>query len=306
MSTSLTVVITTKNRPVFAADAITSVINQTEPAVNIIVVDDGSEQPIEQQLEKRLAEKCTFIRNESSRGVSAARNSGAKSASGEWVLFLDDDDWLSLDYIKELNDFLNTDNPVHFCWPSRTLFDASNSSRIERNAPEALIETEHPNPAALKSLMDTGCSGTAFRVSTLTEVGGFDESLTMSEDRDLSFRLLASGYSGYPVTGARIYVRIHNSERLSTNTNDNSQAESDMRVIAKNIEFLKQHPLLADKYIGRVARRLWERGFKKEAIQAINLLCRIQPFSIRARKRQVGWTVKHSFARKNNSSKARR
>lgn len=307
MLTSVTVVITTKNRPAYAAEAITSVIDQTEPAINIVVVDDGSELPIEQQLEMRLAEKCTFIRNESSFGVSAARNIGAKAASGDWVLFLDDDDWFSIDYIKELSKALKTvnNNTVHFCWPSRTLVDASSGSRTEKNAPKPLTATEHPNLESLKSLMDTGCSGTAFKVSTLTAVGGFDESLTMSEDRDLSFRLLASGYSGHPVAGARIFVRIHDSERLSTNTKDNSQAESDMRVIAKNIELLRQYPLLAEKYIGRVAKRLWERGFKKEAIQSINLLCSIHPLSIRARKRQIVWTLKQKFSRDNSSNKGK-
>jgi glycosyltransferase involved in cell wall biosynthesis len=45
MLTFFTVVITTKNRPAYAAEAITSVIDQTEPAVNIVVVGDGNELP---------------------------------------------------------------------------------------------------------------------------------------------------------------------------------------------------------------------------------------------------------------------
>lgn len=292
MPTSVDIVITTRNRPVYAAEAIASAIDQTEPAANIIVVDDGSDHPIEQQIEPKLAKHCTFIRNEISAGVSAARNKGSGASSGDWVVFVDDDDWLSGTYIKELKHFIEAyESALDFCWPSRTLVYETTGQHATKHAPPPKPTLTGHDDEDLNSLMETGCSGTAFKASTLETIGGFDETLVMSEDRDLTFRLLTAGYLGRPVSASRIFIRIHEGERLSTSAKNNAQAKSDIQVLSNNLEFLKQHPVLAEKYIGRVAKRLWERGYRKEAIHAINLLCRIRPFSIRARKRQVSWRL---------------
>lgn len=290
MPTSVDIVITTRNRPIYAAEAIASATDQTEPATNIIVVDDGSDHPIEQQIEPKLAEQCTFIRNDISAGVSAARNRGSSASSGDWVVFVDDDDWLSRTYIEELKRFIEAyDGALDFCWPSRTLVYDATGQHATKYAPASMPTRIGHNEEDLNSLMETGCSGTAFKVSTLETVCGFDETLVMSEDRDLAFRLLAAGHCGRPVTASRIFIRIHEGERLSTSAKNHAQAKSDMQVLSNNLEFLKQHPVLAEKYIGRVAKRLWERGYRKEAIYAINLLCSIRPLSIRARKRQLSW-----------------
>lgn len=290
MFPSVDIVITTRNRPVYAAEAISSALEQTEPATNIIVVDDGSDQPIQQRIEPKLAKQCIFIRNEISAGVSAARNMGSHASSGDWVVFVDDDDWLSLTYIEELKHFLETyDANVDFCWPSRTLVYEATGKHATKYAPASRPAQGGHDDEDLNSLMETGCSGTAFKTSTLKAIGGFDEALVMSEDRDLSFRLLAAEYRGTPVTASRIFIRVHDGERLSTSARNHAQARSDIQVLCNNLEFLKQHPVLAEKYIGRVAKRLWERDYRVEAVHAINLLCSIRPFSVRARKRQLSW-----------------
>lgn len=293
MSTSVDIVITSRNRPAYVAEAILSAAEQTESFASIIVVDDGSDQPIEQQVKPHLAKMCKFVRNEKSAGVSAARNKGTNVASGDWIVFLDDDDWLCRDYVRELGRFLQAQSDlVHFCWPSRTLVYAATGEHVIKNAPATHLKPDQSKEICFNSLMETGCSGSAFKSDTLRAIGGFDETLVMSEDRDLSFRLLAAGYQGSSVTLARIFIRIHSGERLSTSAKDTAQARSDMQVLAKNWEFLKQNPTLAEKYIGRVAKRLWERDFRKEATHAVDLLCSIRPFSVRARKRQLAWHLR--------------
>lgn len=88
--TLLTVVITTHDRPLTLQRAVDSALAQTIPGVEVIVVDDGSSPPaqIEQHGDARL------IRTPANRGVCAARNVGLRSARGEYVTFLDDDDVL--------------------------------------------------------------------------------------------------------------------------------------------------------------------------------------------------------------------
>ena len=93
---SVTVVIPTRERLRFLEEAITSVLDQTRPVDQILVVDDGSAKPAQAAI-RRLTERSPRIevRHLSKRGgVSAARNLGLDYARGDFLLFLDDDDLL--------------------------------------------------------------------------------------------------------------------------------------------------------------------------------------------------------------------
>jgi len=92
-SPSISVVIPTFNRALLLSRALRSVVTQTLPADEIIVVDDGSSDGTLQILAEAYP-SITKIR-QANCGVSAARNRGIEAASGEWIAFLDsDDEWL--------------------------------------------------------------------------------------------------------------------------------------------------------------------------------------------------------------------
>lgn len=85
-----TVVIPTFNRASLVPKAIESVLAQTHPAAEIIVVDDGSKD----NTREVLAAYGSRIRpiHQANAGLSGARNSGIQAATSEWIAFLDDDD----------------------------------------------------------------------------------------------------------------------------------------------------------------------------------------------------------------------
>ncbi len=85
----ISVVIPSKNRPHFLKVAVESVLQQTYQTVEVIVIDDGSTPAIQLADDSRI----TVIRFEKSRGSAAARNYGLQIAKGEYVAFLDDDDY---------------------------------------------------------------------------------------------------------------------------------------------------------------------------------------------------------------------
>ena len=88
----ISVIIPTYNRYEFVNRAINSVINQTYKDIEIIVVDDCSEDPRYQELSKN--KNIKYFRLDKRSGLPACgRNLGIKNSSGEWVAFLDDDDY---------------------------------------------------------------------------------------------------------------------------------------------------------------------------------------------------------------------
>ncbi len=88
----ITVIIPVHARVRFLDQAVGSVLQQTHPRVEVIVVDDGSPVAIAPQV-GRLAGKVRFLR-QANGGPGAARNAGLREAQGDYCLFLDDDDFL--------------------------------------------------------------------------------------------------------------------------------------------------------------------------------------------------------------------
>ncbi len=89
----ISVIIPTYNRCELLQRAVLSVLKQTRPADEIIIIDDGSTDGTAELIPKKFPQ-ILYSRQEN-KGVSAARNAGIESASGEWIAFLDSDDtWL--------------------------------------------------------------------------------------------------------------------------------------------------------------------------------------------------------------------
>ena len=92
----VSIVIPTFNRPYYLTEALASLVAQSSGDWEVVVVDDGSDPPVDREwIRDQLAERdFQLIRHPSSRGVPAAKNAGAAAARGELITFLDDDDWL--------------------------------------------------------------------------------------------------------------------------------------------------------------------------------------------------------------------
>lgn len=91
----LSVVIPTWNRAHVVCEAIESALSQREGQVQVIVVDDGSTDDTADVLAHKFGSGIHLLRRARRRGAGAARNAGARLASGELIAFLDSDDiWL--------------------------------------------------------------------------------------------------------------------------------------------------------------------------------------------------------------------
>ena len=87
----VSVIITTYNRPNYLEEAVKSVVNQTFQDFEILIIDDGSKEKYAKDVVNKY-EKCLyFFKNNG--GVSSARNYGINKSKGDYIAFLDDDDY---------------------------------------------------------------------------------------------------------------------------------------------------------------------------------------------------------------------
>ncbi|MCP4420175.1 MAG: glycosyltransferase family 2 protein [Chloroflexi bacterium] len=98
---NISVVIPTYNRAQLVGRAVESVLNQTKPPAEIIVVDDGSQDDTQVQL-ARFGTQIRYI-HQANQGAAVARDTGARIAESDWIAFLDSDDYWERPYLQQMN-----------------------------------------------------------------------------------------------------------------------------------------------------------------------------------------------------------
>lgn len=115
----ISVIIPSKNRFDYTAQAIRSIYDQDVPAkysIQIIVVDDQSSPEIESVLGKMFPEVLFIKNNTKNHGPGPSRNVGMKKIEGDYVAFLDNDDQWKKDFLKNsLNSLNNSDAVASLC-----------------------------------------------------------------------------------------------------------------------------------------------------------------------------------------------
>ena len=179
----ITVIIPTYNRFQFLLEAVESVEAQSYPNLEIIVVDDGSTDETS-SLSKKDNLKYIFQEN---KGPSAARNTGAIAAKGDWLAFLDSDDlWTPKKLMKQWDALEN--NPDCKAVYTNEIW-IRNGVRINQcKKHKKYSGWIYPQCLPLCIISP---SSILLHKKMWEEVGGMDESLPMAEDYDLWLRLSA-------------------------------------------------------------------------------------------------------------------
>ncbi|OUL28411.1 glycosyl transferase family 2 [Nostoc sp. T09] len=185
----VSVVIPAHNAAQTIAETIKSLLCQTYPHWEAIVVDDGSTDETA-AIAHQFTSKDSRIRtvSQSNQGVCAARNTGIDLANFDWLLFLDADDWLAPQHLEKMTAALAADSSldaVHCGW-SRVAADGT------------LYNQKYaPALADMFPLFVRSCAfvihACLIRKSLIEAVGRFDTSLCICEDWDLWQRIARSG-----------------------------------------------------------------------------------------------------------------
>ncbi|MDR3633651.1 MAG: glycosyltransferase family 2 protein [Isosphaeraceae bacterium] len=98
----VSVVVPAYNVESWVGQAIASVLAQTEPSLELLLIDDGSTDATRDVIRSINDSRIRLVENERNRGVSAARNLAISQARGEWIALLDADDWWAPQRLERL------------------------------------------------------------------------------------------------------------------------------------------------------------------------------------------------------------
>lgn len=198
------VIIACYNVDDYLPEALESVCAQTRPVREIIIVDDGSDRPVQRPANWQGPPLKIF--RTSNRGAAAARNFGVSLAGGNFIAFLDADDAWAPTKIEMQEELLASD----------TTGVAVFTRRVERVGWNPCPPIEYPSPDIsddefwIRMWVENfiTLSAIMLRRDVFLRVGGFDERLPPCEDWELWFRVLTQGRI-LQVPSALCYRRIH-------------------------------------------------------------------------------------------------
>ena len=250
----VSVIVTTYNHADYLGAALDSVLAQTVPAAEVIVVDDGSTDDPESVMAGRPGVRLIRQPN---RGPSAARNAGLRAARFPLVLFLDADDLLTPVAIAAGLACFARDPGVAFVYGAHRRVDADlvplGERRYKAVRGDAFTSLLYGNLIGMHATV-------LYRRELLLAAGGFDEDLRSAEDYDLYLRLARDHRIGtHPVETA--WYRWH-----GANTSADPRA-----MLRETLKIHRVHrPGKSEEAARRTAwqagRRAWTAHYVKEVV----------------------------------------
>ena len=209
-SPSVVVIIPFYNGADFIERSVRSVFEQTVPANEVIVVNDGS-RPEERAALDALAKRYPFrILDKENGGQGSARNAGVAASTSEYLCFLDQDDFYLPNHIETLVNAIPPDDSL-FGYVYADLFEADADGNVIRTD-VVKDHAKHPKRSIFDLLrydMFVLPSASLVNRRAFESVGGFDPQFMGYEDDDLFLRIFRKGYSNQFVDKAVTVWCIH-------------------------------------------------------------------------------------------------
>lgn len=269
----VSVIITTYKRPPEILErAMQSVLSQTCPDWELLVVDDSppdyAQRPdVESAVRQYEPYGVRYLPHERNLGANAARNTGLAAAKGDFVAYLDDDDeWLPEKLEKQLEamEKYGADTALIYC--GRMVHNDTDGSTHE--AKTTFLDGEVFDRLMVSNFIGS-TSYPLLRTAALREIGGFDLDLPASQDFDVWLRIAQKHKVGF-VREPLAKYHIHDGETITGNPK--KKLDAALKINAKHAEYLASHPaaqwkrhMMTAKYYGadgQISKMLssWCRG----------------------------------------------
>lgn len=298
----VTVIIPTFNRREWIGECLDSVLGQTYPNVEVIVVDDCSTDGTVEWL--RSEEKYSGLivhEQEKNGGASIARNTAIAMAKGELIVFIDSDDMLMREHIETaVEHFEEYPDLGLFCCDS-TMIDAGGNVILDgKTWHQSLAEAKgYDIKSGFRSLKNvfrfSNCfPGFTLRREVFAELGGFDQPIFPADDYDLALRVAASPFKVYYLHEPLCLRREHDGQCSGIENSVKTQVkliEALKNAAAANPEIQKDKRLvkkrLADAEFELGVSQIKE-GQKKNGLRSVSRSIAKDPAQISRIARMIG------------------
>ncbi|MCE3235797.1 MAG: glycosyltransferase [Vampirovibrio sp.] len=234
------------NAEAFIARSIESVLAQTCPDWELLVLDDGSTDHTATVVEQFTDPRIRLIKLPHIGVISKIRNIGLQEATGEFIAFLDADDLYENDALELLSRHLEQHPEVtavhgYFRWINERdeFIDVKTDLTLSTDMPRYTWQD------ILGAKIPTWLQGLMFRRNVLSRVNSFNEEILINEDYLFFLELFLDNFEG--VHSLPVYVfRYRNYQNSVTKTAKNFE-----RILANQaafFDYLLQHPGLRDKW----------------------------------------------------------
>ena len=163
------IIIPAYNSSAFISKGIESVLTQTYTGFELILVDDGS-QDSTLEICRAYAEKDSRVKvfHKENGGHTSARNEGLKNAIGEYILFLDSDDWLAMDVLEICESgIIQKNSPDIIIYK---IYNTRTESFFVNNIPDGYYQREKNYSEIIESLLMNECGTYAFEKGLIGKV----------------------------------------------------------------------------------------------------------------------------------------
>ena len=168
------------NKAAYVEKAIRSVLEQTYPHYELIVVNDGSKDDsaiIAEELLKDIPNARLI--NQENAGVAVARNNGVAQAKGDYVCFLDADDWWDVSFLQEMQQFIK-DYPEACIWGTNYWYVKKGKTHVAVPCETGYIN--YPKIYAETLVMPLTSISVCIKKDIFNELGGFPKGIKLGED----------------------------------------------------------------------------------------------------------------------------
>lgn len=232
---SISVIIPVFNGELTIQETIYSILNQTFKNIEVIISDDGSTDST-LEIVNNISDSRIKILSYPNAGVSASRNRGIYQAKGEYISFMDADDLWTPDKLELQWQALqfNPQAAVAYSWTDYI----GESSQFLKSGRRIKANGDVFSKLLITNFLENG-SNPLIRKEALEKVGGFDESLSASEDIDLWLKLSAD-YEFVCIEKPQILYR---SSTNSLSSNLKNMEATSLKVIERAFSYPKAYKL---------------------------------------------------------------
>jgi glycosyltransferase involved in cell wall biosynthesis len=235
----ISVIIPSYNRAHLIERAIMAVLGQSFKDWELLIVDDGSTDNTKAIIESYLNDQRIQYIYQNNEGVCSARNKGAFIATGEYLVFLDSDDFVESNWLEDFFDLKDNNYDILFC----------SMKIIKPNKVMTLVSCLDPYKDGKSKAISIPGSW-LIKKSLFISIGMYDEKLKYGENTELRFRLNEEK----PKIGIIDKFNFIYYESLDGGSkNLKNKIESNLHIIEKHPLYFKTHPDVLRFYYQNIA-----------------------------------------------------